>query len=551
MENFFVRYKNPLVLVAVLFIQVIGLATQVKRQDNTRGGSGGGTRLIRVWTVTAFTPVEKMLVSTGRFFRNGWHNYVDLRDVRKQNKALQDEVARLQMEQVRLRQDADQARRLQSLLEFKERYISHTVPAQIIGSSGTEQSRVVIIDKGSHDGLKPDMAVITPDGIVGKVKEVFPLSSQVLLINDHDSGAGVILERSRLQGILKGTSTGELQITDIMADERIEAGDHVITSGGDRIYPKGFSVGTVINAVSDRDNDPFLVIKIKPAADLRRLEEVLVVTKFAEESPAPAGGAAPLRAADILSQRLPGIPKQSTNAPKNPDGSPVTVKPTPTPAAKPSPTTVGKPPLPVAGATPMTPGTVASPTAPPKQPLAGAGANPAVSVPAKKTIAPETKTPGTASAAPAVKPGVPENKAVTSGDGAPAKKTVAPEKKAPAAGETNPATKTGATETKTGGAETKTGGAETKTGAAEKKTGVAGTKTGAAEKKPPSTGNSGGVAPNGGGQSPAGAAATATPTPKPKAAPKKANPAAPGSTPPSASATPAATPTPTPETPPR
>ena len=70
MENFFVRYKNPLVLVAVLFIQVIGLATQVKRQDNARGGSGGGTRLIRVWTVTAFTPVEKMLVSTGRFFRN-------------------------------------------------------------------------------------------------------------------------------------------------------------------------------------------------------------------------------------------------------------------------------------------------------------------------------------------------------------------------------------------------------------------------------------------------------------------------------------------------
>jgi len=548
MENFFVRYKNPLVLVAVLFIQVIGLATQVKRQDNARGGSGGGTRLIRVWTVTAFTPVEKMLVSTGHFFRNGWHNYADLRDVRKQNKALQDEVARLQMEQVRLRQDADQARRLQALLEFKERYISRTVAAQIIGSSGTEQSRVVLIDKGSHDGLKPDMAVITPDGIVGKVKEVFPLSSQVLLINDHDSGAGVILERSRLQGIVKGTSTGELQITDIMADERIEAGDHVITSGGDRIYPKGFSVGTVINAVSDHDNDPFLVIKIKPAADLRRLEEVLVVTRFAEESPAPAGGTTPLRAADILSQRLPGIPKQGANAPKSPDGSSATVKPTPTPAARPSPITVGKPLLPAAGGTPLTPGTVASPTAPPKQPLTGTGANPAVSVPAKKAIAPETKPGGTGVVVPAVKPSVPEN-----GDGVPAKKTVAPEKKAPAAGETNPATKTGAAETKSGSAETKSGGAGTKTGAAETKPGVAEKKTGAAEKKPPSTGNSGGVAPNGGGQSPAGAAATATPTPKPKAAPKKANPATtnPGSISPGASATPTATPTPKPETPPR
>src|SRR6476620_11475933 len=168
MENFFARYKNPLVLMLVLFIQVVALATQVKRLEGAKGGNtGSGTRLIRVWTVTAFTPIEKMFVSTGHFFRNGWHNYADLRGVRKQNRELQDEVARLQMEQVRLRQDADRATRLQVLLEFKENNISHTVPAQIIGSSGTEQSRVVIIDKGSHDGLKPDMAVITPDGIVG------------------------------------------------------------------------------------------------------------------------------------------------------------------------------------------------------------------------------------------------------------------------------------------------------------------------------------------------------------------------------------------------
>ena len=87
-----------------------------------------------------------------------------------------------------------------SLLDFKEKFISKTVAAQVIATSGTEQSRLITIDKGSNDHIKPDMPVITPDGIVGKVKEVFPLSSQVLLINDHDSGAGVILENSRLQG---------------------------------------------------------------------------------------------------------------------------------------------------------------------------------------------------------------------------------------------------------------------------------------------------------------------------------------------------------------
>ncbi|HEY1938264.1 MAG TPA: rod shape-determining protein MreC [Candidatus Angelobacter sp.] len=339
MENFFSRYKNPLALMAVLFIQVVALATQVKRPENAKvGTTGNGTRLIRVWTLTAFTPVEKMFVSTGHFFSSGWHNYADLRGVRRQNQDLQDEVSRLQMEQVQLRQDADQARRLQALLEFKEKYVSKTVAAQVIGTSGTEQSRVIIIDKGSRDGIKPDMAVITPEGIVGKVKDVFPLSSQVLLINDHDSGAGVILEQSRLQGIVKGTSLGELQINDVMSDEKVETGEHLITSGGDRIYPKGFSVGTVISATPDRDNDPFLVIKVRPSADLRRLEEVLVITKMAEEAPSVAGSQTPMRAADILAQRLPSIPKPDPNAAKKPGGTSTGPLAPGKQAAKPSPT---------------------------------------------------------------------------------------------------------------------------------------------------------------------------------------------------------------------
>jgi rod shape-determining protein MreC len=336
MENFFFRYKNPLALMAVLFIQVVALATQVKRPESARAGNtGSGTRLIRVWTVTTFTPVEKAFVSTGRFFRNGWHNYADLRGVRQQNRELQDEVARLQMEQVRLKQDADQARRLQVLLDFKEQFISKTVAAQVIAISGTEQSRFITIDKGYRNGIRAEMAVITPDGIVGKVKDVFGPSSQVLLINDHDSGAGVILEHSRLQGIVKGTPLGELQINDIMSDEKVEPGERLITSGGDRIYPKGYAVGTVIGATPDHDNDPFLVIKIKPAADLNRLEEVLVITEMADNSHSVAAGPAPMRAADILSQRLPSVPKVDPNAPKTPGGLP-----TGKPAAKPSPAPV-------------------------------------------------------------------------------------------------------------------------------------------------------------------------------------------------------------------
>jgi len=319
MESFFSRYKNPLVLMAVLLIQVIGLATQVKRLEN--GKPGGGTRLIRLWAMSAVTPVERAFVGTGHFFRNTWHNYIDLHGVRKQNRDLQAELDRVRMENARLKEDAEQAHRLHALLGFREKFIAQTVVAQVIGTSGSEQSRVIHIDKGSHAGLRTDMAVLTPDGIVGKVREVTAFSAQVLLINDRDSGAGVILEKSRLQGILKGTMKGELLVSDVMSDEKVEAGEQVITSGGDRIYPKGLPVGTVTSAGIDRDTETFLAIKVKPAANLNRLEEVLVITKMAEETPAVSQDGVRVRAADILAERLPVVPKK----PEKPEDKPKTL----------------------------------------------------------------------------------------------------------------------------------------------------------------------------------------------------------------------------------
>lgn len=316
MENFFSRYKNPLVLMAVLFIQFIALATQVKRAANPKATSAD-TPLIRVWAVNAITPVERVFVSTGRFFRNTWHNYIDLHNVRKQNLELQDQIARLKLEETRLKEDAGQAHRLQTLLDFKQNYVGDVLPAQVIGTSGSEHSRLIYIDKGERAGLRPDMAVITPDGIVGKVKDVTRFSSSVLLINDRESGAGVILEKSRRQGVLRGAAAGELNLSDIMSDEKIDVGESVVTSGGDRIYPKGVPVGTVSSVSPDREDGASLAIKIKPAVDLNRLEEVLVVTTV-EQTPTYTAGSAPQRAADILAERLPSVPKVDPNAGKTP-----------------------------------------------------------------------------------------------------------------------------------------------------------------------------------------------------------------------------------------
>lgn len=334
MESVLGRYKNLIVLVCVLFAQVLGLAVQVKRTTDTES-----SRLIRIWAVDSVTPFEKILNWMHTSSWNVWHNYVYLRGVRAENRGLKAEVERLRIEQVRLNEDAAQARRLQALFAFKEQFISQTKAAQVIGASGSEQSRVIYIDKGESDGLKPDMAVITVDGIVGKVLKVFRSTSQVLLIDDQSSGVGGILEKSRLQGIVRGTRSGEVVLEHIMTDNAVQPGEVVRTSGGDRIFPKGLPVGTV----SQVGNGPdlFLTIRVRPAANLSKLEEVLVVTKLVEQEPAQLESG-PVRAADILAQRLPSVPDKPPGADPSKPGASDAAK-TPIEGAKPSAPPASKP----------------------------------------------------------------------------------------------------------------------------------------------------------------------------------------------------------------
>jgi rod shape-determining protein MreC len=302
------RYRNLIVLVGVLFAQVLGLAVQVKRTTDDES-----TRLIRIWAVDTVTPLEKALVWVQTSTGNIWHNYFYLRGVRAENRSLKAQVERMSLERVRMSQDADQARRLQALLAFKEQFISETMAAQVIGSSGSELSRSVYIDKGERDGIKPDMAVITADGIVGKVLRVYGSTSLVLLIDDQTSGVGALLDKTRLQGILRGTPSGEVVLEKVMSDETVPAGEMVLTSGGDGIFPKGLLVGRVTKV--SPGSELFLNIRVRPAADLSKLEEVLVVTKIDERQAEPdQTGAA--RAIDILAERLPKVPTKPENTVK-------------------------------------------------------------------------------------------------------------------------------------------------------------------------------------------------------------------------------------------
>jgi rod shape-determining protein MreC len=325
--EFFVRYRNLLVLLAILLAQIIGLAMQVRRTGEGRStldpGDGSGVRLIRLWANQLVSPPEQAIHSTSLGAEHLWRNYLDLRDVRNQNQDLQKTIDRLRLEQAALLEDARQGQRLQAMNNFQEKYIYKTVAAQVFGSSGSQQSRVFYIDKGSADGLARDNAVITADGIVGKVRDVFPHTAQVLAINDQTSGAGAILETTRIRGILRGNANGQLEIVDILSDKRIKQGEIVLTAGGDQIFPRGLPVGVVDKVVQDPERDSFIQVMVTPAAHLDRLDEVLVVTstqpRFSAQQQRDLDASEALKgaeaaqineqkkASEIMAERLPGL----------------------------------------------------------------------------------------------------------------------------------------------------------------------------------------------------------------------------------------------------
>ena len=324
MDSFFSRFKNSLVLVALLLIQTIGLAVQVRRPaaTSTAGGATATSSLeapdsphvtvARSWIVAVLSPAERAVHGTSTLMRSTWGNYLDLRGARRQNLDLRHQIDSLRLEQAAIAEDALEGQRLQSLLAFQQHYVSGTVAAQVIGTSGTDLSRVLYLDKGAADGLKADMAVITPDGIVGKIREVFPQTAphvaQVLLINDQTSGAGVLLALTRVRAVLRGTTAGYLQISNLTPDDRIKPGEQVLTSGGDGIFPRGLPVGMIESIAPDPEHQPYTAIRIRSAANLTRLEEVLIITGTENSLPpetlhALAKGAAATAEARVAAQK--------------------------------------------------------------------------------------------------------------------------------------------------------------------------------------------------------------------------------------------------------
>jgi len=170
---------------------------------------------------------------------------------------------------------ADRARGYQELLELRNRVSLATAAAEVIGAAASPDFRTLTIDKGRRDGLRPDMAVISPAGVVGRLVVPSARSAKVQLLVDRNAAAGVLVERTRAQGVVVGAGDDRLLMQYVSEAADVAVGDVVVTSGIDTIYPKGLVVGRV--EVVEKNGPAFKRIVIKPAVDFSRIEEVLVV----------------------------------------------------------------------------------------------------------------------------------------------------------------------------------------------------------------------------------------------------------------------------------
>jgi rod shape-determining protein MreC len=259
--------RKPYVLLAVsLVIQILLLAVQVRRPD--------GARLIRVWAVELLTPAERAGSWALDSLGGAWSGYIGLFRANRENQLLREQLGQLSMRNSELESRAAEAQRLAGLLEFREAHADAPLLAARVIGGDAGASRVIYLNRGERDGVQPNMGVITPQGAVGKVLEVYSSTCQVLLLTDKSGGAGALLAKSRTQGAAKGTGEHLLLLDYVSNEQEVEAGESVLTSGMDRIFPKDLPLGTVVEV---RPGNPFKQIVVRPAARLDRLEEVLIL----------------------------------------------------------------------------------------------------------------------------------------------------------------------------------------------------------------------------------------------------------------------------------
>lgn len=267
------RQRSGYLFLAVIFGQILLISAQVS--------SRRGVPVLEAVTFGVFAEVQRTISSGVSGVRRVWNGYVGLRHLKVENDALKQQLASAEVALQEQRALADRTRGLEQLLDLRDRSDLQLTAASIIGASVTPDFRTLTIDKGRRDGLRPDMAIIAPAGVVGRVVVPSARAAKVQLLIDRNAAAGALVERSRAQGVVVGNGDDRLRMEYVSEASDLVVGDVVVTSGIDGIYPKGFVIGRVETV--EKNGPSFRRILVKPAVDFSTLEEVLVVT-----TPTPA-----------------------------------------------------------------------------------------------------------------------------------------------------------------------------------------------------------------------------------------------------------------------
>lgn len=261
------RLRSGYLFLALMFGHIILISAQVNSQQ--------GVPVLESVTFGVFSEVQRGTASGITGFQRLWSGYVWLWGVRAENEQLKQQLAASMVELQQQRALADKSRRLERLLELRERAKLDTAAAEIIASAATPEFQNVSIDKGQDDGVQRDMAVIAADGVVGRVVIPSARNAKVQLVIDRNAAAGALIERSRAQGVAVGTGEPLLRLEYVSEVADVVEGDVVVSSGLDRIYPKGFVIGRVTKV--EKSGTAYRGIWVEPAVDFTSLEDVLVV----------------------------------------------------------------------------------------------------------------------------------------------------------------------------------------------------------------------------------------------------------------------------------
>lgn len=263
-----IRQRTGYLFLAVTLAHVILISMQVTTRR--------GVPLLEELVFGSFAEVQRVSTAVYSAVRTAYREYIALQDVREENERLKTAMAQLQIRLQQEQEAASQTRTLQNLLSLRERMQLDSVAASVIGGAASPEFRTMTIDIGKSAGLADDMAVVAPAGVVGRVIQAGVLASKVQLLIDRNAAAGVVDERSRAQGIVVGTGTGDLHLTYVSGTADIKEGDTLLTSGIDGLYPKGFVVGQI--QLVQRSAGEYSLVVVRPAVEFSSLESVLVVT---------------------------------------------------------------------------------------------------------------------------------------------------------------------------------------------------------------------------------------------------------------------------------